>query len=149
MANPALAYAEVTLGVHLCYDAAVLAHSQLDEVVTDLDKAHDQRRTITEQVADREADLLIAERGKHSDMSATALDQHMKTVKRKDTMLTELRNQLNIVQGSINGLEYDSDMLKLRIKIEVARMEELGGYLQYLSAIKQAENLKKLTNPGE
>lgn len=148
MGNP-VTYAEVNLGVHGCYDAANAAHSQLNEIVSDLDKAQDRKRILTDQVTDREMDLLIAERGKHSDMSEAGLERHMKTVKHKDTMLTELRKQLNQTLAQISGLEYDADIEKQRIKIESARMEELGGYLKYLAAAKEAESLNKRINLEE
>lgn len=140
--NPALEYAEQTLGVHSCYEAAQAARSDLDEIVTGLDKAQDTRRTLVEEIADREADLLIEERGKHADSSANWMEQHMKTVKRKDEQLSDLRRRLNDAQATIAGLEYDADMVKFQIKIQCARMEELGGYLNYLAAIKQAETLR-------
>jgi hypothetical protein len=145
MANAALTYAEVTLGVHACYERANETQAQLDEVLTALDKAQDARRLLVEQIADREADLLIAEQGKHASQSATWMDQHMRTAKQKDTMLAGLRAQLRDSHGEIGGLEYDVEAFKARVRIECARMEELGGYFNYLAAIKQAENLTKTT----
>lgn len=146
MANPALQYAEVTLGVHTCYEKAEAAHKELDEIVLELDKAQDEKRYLTDQLADKEMDLLIAERGKHADMSGAELERHMKIVKHKDTDLIQLRQRLLAVGGRVNGLEYDADVQKQSIKIQTARMEELGGYFRYLAAIKEAENLIKRQN---
>jgi hypothetical protein len=143
--NKGLTYAETTLGVHTCYESANAAHSELDEIVTNLDKAQDQRRMLVESIADREAELLNEEWAKHPDMAASRMDQHIRIAKRKDTFLSELRNQLNAVHAEINGLEYDADIQKHRLKIETARMVELGGYLNYLAAIKQAETTAKTT----
>lgn len=144
--NKGLAYAENQLGVHACYESANKAHNSLDEVITALDKAQDKRRTLTEAIADREADLLGDEWGKHPDMAASRMDHHMRLIKRKDSMLVQIRMQLNEAQSEVTGLEYDADVLKQRIKIESARMEELGGYLSYLAAIKQAEITEKTKN---
>jgi hypothetical protein len=47
-----------------------------------------------------------------------------------------IQQHLNKVLSEIQGLEYDADLLKLRIKLGTARLEELGGYLHYLAAIK-------------
>jgi hypothetical protein len=146
VANTALTYAENVLGVHECYNRAQEAHAELDEVVTALDKAQDKRRSLTDAIADREIDLLSEEWAKHPEMAASRMDQHVKIVKRKDTLLSGLRDQLSAVSGEINGLEYDADICKQRIKIESARMVELGGYFNYLSAIKQAETIAKQTN---
>lgn len=143
--NPALQYAEVKLGVHTCYEAAQAARNELDEILTALDKAQDERRTLTESIADREVDILNEEWGKHSDMAASRMDQHVKIAKRKDALLSSLRTKHNEVAGTINGLEFDADMQRLQIKIQIARMDELGGYLNYLAAIKQAELTKKTT----
>lgn len=146
--SKALQYAETNLGVHACYQAAKDAHEALDDILNALDKAQDNRRILVDDIADREAELLIEERGKHPDQSATWLDQHMKQVKRKDEKLRDLRSMMNEAQARISGLEYDVDIQKHRIKIETARMEELGGYLHYLAAIKQAETLTKTTKPN-
>lgn len=149
MSAKALKYAEDNLGVHTVYDEALSLRGELDGVFTDLDKAQDQKRQLVDEVADREADLLSDERGKHSDMSATALAEHMKVIKRKDTFLHELRSKLSEVSGAISGMEYDADLLKLSIKIKVARLEELGGYLHYLAVLKEAETITKRTQPTQ
>lgn len=146
MGNAALTYAENVLGVHACYERASAAQKELDEIVTDLDKAQDERRILADAINDREIDLLIAEQGKHPDHSVTALERHMKVVKHKDPHLAELRKQLSSKTSQVNGLEYDLDVQKVIVKMESARMEELGGYFRYLAAIKEAENLAKLQN---
>lgn len=143
MSNRALAYAENNLGVHSVYEEATEAHKKLDELLADLDKAQDQRRSLSAMIEDRGFELLGIERGKHADMSATALDQHMKLVRNRDQPMKEYRARHDALVGEIQGLEYDADLLKLRIKIAVARMEQLGGYLHYLGAVKEAETLTR------
>jgi len=144
VSNKALTYAEVTLGVHKTHESALIARENLDECFNDLDKALDKKRELTEAIADREADLLSDERGKHSDLSQTAFDSHFKAAKGKDSFLRASRHELNTVQSEIQGLEFDIELHKTDIRIAVARMEELGGYLNYLAAVK-ADNTNKTT----
>lgn len=145
MSSKALAYAEDKLGVHDVFKETVQAHEELDKLLGDLDKAQDTRRGLTAAIEDRTYELLGNERSKHADMSATALDQHMKQVKHKDDAMKQYRIKLDEVHGEIQGLEYDAEILKMRIRIGVARMEQLGGYLNYLAAVKQADTLTKDT----
>jgi hypothetical protein len=147
MSNKALAYAEDKLGVHTTYEQAVQAKEDLDRLLSDLDKAHDRKRGLQGAIEDRTFDLLTEERGKHADQSATWLDQHMKGVRNKDDAMRKYRAALDEVSSEIQGLEYDAEILKFHIKISVARLEELGGYLHYLAAVKEAETTTKSTSP--
>jgi hypothetical protein len=73
----------------------------------------------------------------------------MKVVRNRDEAMKQYRIKLDTVTGEIQGLEYDAEMLRLQIKILVARMEELGGYLRYLAAVKEAQTLTKATTTTE
>lgn len=144
MPNKALQYAEVTLGVHEVYDEVKAELASLDTVFADLDKAQDRRRELDEDYADREVDLVNEMRGVHPNMSDTRFKSEYKGWERTDERLRALRIELNKVRSEIQGLEYDAEMMKLRIRAGSARMEELGGYLHYLAAVKnQAETVNK------
>lgn len=147
MSARAIKYAEDQLGVHAVYEQAQANRAVLDKLLAELDKAQDDKRRLAEEIADREAELLIEERGKHSDMSAAAFDQHTKSAKRKDPELKKLREAFNGSLSEIQGLEYDVDMAKVEIRIACSRMEELGGYLNYLAAVK-AETTSKTNQTG-
>jgi hypothetical protein len=70
----------------------------------------------------------------------------MKIWIREDSTLRELQIALNEVKSEIQGLEFDQSVLKARIQVGSARLVELGGYLNYLTAVKnQAENAKQRT----
>lgn len=137
--HPALAYAEVQLGVHKVYDEALQAASELDERLGDLDKAQDLRRALDQEIENLEMDLLIEERGKHPDHSEAAFARHLKEVHHKHDGLKMLKYKRNAAAGECAGAELDIDFIKSRIRIATARMEQLGGYLHYLAAVKQAE----------
>lgn len=148
-ARKALDYAENELGVHQVFEDAQHLAANLDKLLGDLDKAHDTKRALQSAIEDRGYELLSVERGKHHDMSATALDQHMKQVRYRDDAMKQYRSQLDAVTGEIQGLEYDAEMLRLQTKILTARMQELGGYLHYLAAVKEADTLSKATTTTE
>ncbi len=147
MSAKALKYAEEVLGVHKDYEIAAEQLEALDELLADLDKAQDQRRQLDEDYADREVDLVNEMRGVHPNMSDTRFKSELKGWERTDDALRKVRVELNGVRGEIQGLEYDIDIAKLRIRTSCSRMEQLGGYLYYLAVVKaQAE---KTTKPTE
>ena len=129
----AVSYAEVRLSVHDVYNEAVTAHKALDDCLNRMADCRDSKRTWESATIDREMDLSADERGKHDDMSDAAMGRHLKIVFRQDTFLTEARGTLNTITSDLEGLEYDRAMSETGIKIAVARMIELGGYLQYLA----------------
>jgi hypothetical protein len=137
--NQALDYAENTLGVHKVHDEAEALVAELDNALGLLDAAIDARRSLDEQIEDRHMELLIEERGKAADISQAAMDRRLKEVYHKDGTLKVLRSQRNAKAGEASGLELDIDYIKYRLKVKVARMEELGGYFQFLAAVKNAE----------
>ena len=136
MTAKALQYAEETLGVHKVCEETLKNLADLDALLGDLDKAHDRKRDLNEKFNDREVELIDEMRSVHVSMSDTRFNSEMKLWKRKDSPLMSIQLEINQVLGEIQGLEYDADLLKLRIKVGTARMEELGGYLHYLAAIK-------------
>jgi hypothetical protein len=132
----ALQYAEDTLGVHQVYEATIQNLKDLDTLLADLDKAHDRKRELNEQFADREVELIEEMRTVHVSYSDTRFNAEMKSWKRQDSKLMMVNAEINKVLSEIQGLEYDADLLKLRIRTGTSRMEELGGYLHYLAAVK-------------
>jgi chromosome segregation ATPase len=145
MSNKALVYAEVTLGVHEVWENVQSELADLDTLLTELDKAQDLRRELDEKYADREVELTSEMRGIHVSYSDTRFKSEWKTWERTDKVLTELRGELNKIHSIIQGLEYERSLITLKIKAGSSRLEELGGYLHYLAAVKnQAENATKL-----
>lgn len=137
--NPALDYAENTLGVHKVQHEANELLVQLDETLTALDAAIDARRNLDDQIEDRQMVLLIEERGKHMDMSQAGMDRHLKEVYHKDEILKRLQSERNAKAGEASGLELDAKYQENALKIKAARMEELGGYFHFLAVTKLAE----------
>lgn len=129
----AINYAEVRLGVQDIFQEARTARNGLDECLTLLSEARDNKRSVEMAITDREMELLADERSKHADASDAWLGRHLKVVYHDDPLLAASRETLNGLTGDIEGYEFDKNMLETDIKIAVARMNELGGYLQYLA----------------
>jgi len=139
MAAKAILYAEVTLGVHKVHDETQTRLDLLDDTLAELDKAQDRKRDLNERYADREVELIDEMRSVHVSYSDTRFNSEMKLWKRKDAFLMSIQVDINKVLSEIQGLDYDIDMMKLRIRAGSSRMEELGGYLHYLAAVKEAD----------
>jgi hypothetical protein len=137
--HPAIDYAQIQLGVHTVFDEANTLDALLNDHLTALDKAQDERRNLDLAIEDREMDLLIEERGKHADMSEAAMDRHLRMVRHGDADLKKLKLQRNAKAGECSGIELDIEYTKSRLRTMTARMTELGGYFQYLAACKLAE----------
>lgn len=130
----AVSYAETKLGVHDVYQEAITARDKLDECLTLLADLRDSKRTLEDTILDREMELSADERSKHADASDAWLGRHLKVVFRQDTFLMETRGTLNNISSDLEGKEYDRSMIEIDLKIAIARMLELNGYLQYLAA---------------
>jgi len=135
-----LVYAEVTLGVHDVYEEALAFRAALDATLTALGEARDKKRAAEAMLQDAEMNIVAEERGAHPEMSQAQMDKHVKVALSKDTTVRTLRDQLLESIGDVEGLEYDRAMNETDIKIAVARLHELGGYFEYLAAIKRAES---------
>lgn len=144
MAAKALQYAEETLGVHQIYEETQTRLELLDETLAELDKAQDRKRDLNERYIDREVELIDEMRSVHVSYSDTRFNSEMKLWKRKDAFLMSIQVDVNKVLSEIQGLDYDIEMMKLRIRAGCSRMEELGGYLHYLAAVKESDNYRAL-----
>lgn len=135
----ALRYAEQNLGVNAIYESCLELRGKLDETLSLLSEARDKKRELESKLVDVEMFVAADERGKHADMSQAAMDKHLKVALHSHPEWRTLRADLANLAGDMDGLEMDKAMHETDIKIAVSRMQELGGYLQYLAAIKQSE----------
>lgn len=142
-ASDAIKYAEGALGVHRVYEKAVESRETLDETLTDLGKARDLLRDHEFRLSDREMEVASDERGRHPEMSATAMEKHLKIALNNDDAVRELREQVARIRSDIEGLDYDREIAETDIRIQVARMNELAGYFQYLAVVKDVAHRKE------
>ena len=135
-AAKALRYAEEELRVHTVYNEVLVTREELDKVLTDLSELRDKKRALALSLEDKELAVAADEWGKHPDMAVSRMEKHIKQAYSNDGEIRGMREELAKLSGDIEGREFDRDMLETDIRIACARLMELGGYLQYLAAIK-------------
>jgi len=138
MGNPSIDYAEEKLGVHAVYESAIQSREKLVDILASIVDARANKREFEALISDHEYNLIAQETGANPSMSQAALDRHMKVVIAQDDAHSELRGQLREVAKGIDLLETKKAVLEADIRIDSARLVELGGYLQYLAAVKMA-----------
>lgn len=146
--SDAIKYAEETLGIHEVFEETVEAKNKLDKILTEISEKRDQLRDKEFLLADKEMEIASDERGKHADMSATAMEKHLKIAYSNDGAVRGFREEIARLKSDIEGLEYDRSIEEHTIKIGCARMTQLGGYFQYLSVIKALANRVEVTHAG-
>lgn len=138
MADRAITYAEQNLHVHDVWDEAKEAQRDLREAQKAAVEYAQQKRTLIEAMNERTAQFTAAERGRLSDISATAFEQHLKTALQLDPALMRLRQEYSAAQSQHDLAEASVREAEFRCRMYAARMEELGGLLNFYAATKQA-----------
>jgi len=133
-------YAEQNLGVHKVYEDALAAHKEYDAIISDLDRCTDKRRNLDLELETREVAKLVATRQMHPDWSKTAVNDYQKEARHNDPEIMRVKRELNSLNGEIAGLEADAKVQEFLLNAYTARMNQLGGYLTFLAACKNAEN---------
>lgn len=138
MSRRALAYAEDTLGVH-----RVWADTQ--DLAAQISNGHEQVaafdaevRSLALQIENHRNALLLEAASANPEMTPTAFERHMKLTYAGDDELKTL-NRLHAdatsrresMAATVRGHQANHNGF-------VARLNELGGYFQYLAAVKQA-----------
>jgi hypothetical protein len=142
VASKGLEYAEVTLGVNSVYEEAQAARQRVQLTQNELSSLRAAKRISEGHMADREMTLVADHRGNHADMSQAAFDRHIKVVLHQDSEMTGLRDNISRLDLNIDQTQGDLRIAEIDVKIDVARMEELAGYLTYLAALKTTEPAK-------
>lgn len=148
----ALDYAESQLGVHAVYE-----HTQTHLESFDMERSRldNLRKLKTEKEADytfAEYEFISEARANDPDSSQTAFEKAVKRLVALNPRLRELRKELADLAYEIDMSETSVARYRMMTELGIARMNELGGYFQYLAAIKQAETASKATSvpvPGD
>lgn len=136
--NP-VTYAEVTLGVHTCHDSALEARKLLEASLDELNAARAAKREAEFDLASHEVELRGEESGKHPEMSATAMNAHLKDVFWSDAPWLEVKQLIDRRAEQIDQAEADVRLAEMDARTAQSRMTELAGYLTFLGAAKDAE----------
>lgn len=135
----AVTYAEVELGVHEAYNEALRALNEARIYGDTIVNYRDKIRELESRIAYREVQIVDDEWSKHPEMAVTRMDKHVKAVQLKDHELLELHTDLRNVKRLLDENELVKANADALVRVESARMIELGGYLQYLAAAKTAQ----------
>lgn len=138
MSAKAVTYAEDTLGVHVVYERAQELQAELGSVGKWLVDARVNKRNLETKLSDIEMEVAITERGKHPDMSQAAMDKHLKAHNYANAEWKSTRNAILEVTNTIDALEFEKHSIDSDLRLATSRLNELGGYLQYLAAVKSA-----------
>lgn len=137
MANP-VTYAETVLGVHEVFKYAEVLHDELVNRQLELEEAQKLKRQMADGVEQAEIALIIQKRGENSELSQTAFEKRIKEWMFQDKIVQQTRRHLSDSTSKVEYQEHLVRAVELKLKIQIARMNELGGYLQYLAAAKLA-----------
>lgn len=135
----ALKYAEDVLRVHSVYDEAKALVAEADKLRVSIANMRKLKATAETIYLDAEYDFISDLRGANKDMSQTAFDKFAKQEVHRDPHLRSMRGDLAEEHHKIEQAEGNLSTVRNRIEITTARMHELGGYLAYLAAVKEAE----------
>jgi hypothetical protein len=141
--SKALAYAEQTLGVHAVFEGVQSAMEQLEQARHILTEYRRYKADEEEKYADAELAFYSDTRATLAEMSQAQFDKHIKVAINQEPELRRLRGVLASRARQIEQAETDVSIFRTRVEVGIARMTELGGYLEYLAAVKRAETVSK------
>lgn len=143
MATNPIKYAEQELGVHEVYDRAQAAQQRFAKFIVTLNETNNAIRHIHEMMDDREQEVVAEQRAANPDMSTTAFKEHMKEVVQQDETMRDFRKDLMEKQNSRDTAETSVEAAKYAMRVEAARLNELGGLLNFYAATKYATTQKR------
>jgi hypothetical protein len=145
----ALRYVE-SLGLNSAYEHVQQVRKDLENKYVELNNLRNRRRTLEAFKADIEMEIIEDERSKHADMSQAQMDKHLKVLFSNHTDLRETRDEMYMLVGQIELIEHEIDLCNTDVKIETARLHELGGYFQFMAVLKQSQtsNTSNQTEDG-
>lgn len=130
--------AEQQLGIHAVYQTAQEAQQALESTLDSLRQSRANKRTLETEIASREAEVMQDTWAKFSDAAVTKLDKLVKVEIQGDGYLKDLRRKLHEIISEIELCEADKEINETEIRIACARMNELNGYLVFISSLMAA-----------
>lgn len=127
--------AEKELGVDECYSRAKEAREALTDAVASLVTLRKKRRELESALEQREADVTQETWASNSDMPVTRLDKLVKVEIMKDQMVRGVKANLDELAFEIDKMESNKTVAEAELRVQCARMNELQGYLQFVTAL--------------
>lgn len=138
MAGNPVTYAEVDLGVHATYESAKRSLDRIEELDDQISGLRGLKRNGEEMVAEAEYRVTADVWSDSSYTSQAARDKAIKLALAADDATVTARAGVRMLADQIETLESARSVERIRAEIEIARMNELGGYLAYLAAAKSS-----------
>lgn len=136
-------YAETTLGVHTEYEALESLIAQLHDVR----KMHVQLvgtvRSLRLTQDEVEQDVSRKLRNTEEFPSQAAFDRKLKEVLADDESYADLKRDIVGRQNDAESIEAEVRTLEIQVKAKTARIGEVGDYLRWLAACKDAQTEAK------
>jgi non-ribosomal peptide synthetase component F len=136
--NRGIKYAEEQLRVHDVYADALAGAHDADTSRRHLAMTRREKWQAEEAYTDAELEFIAAKRGDNPDMSQTAFDKYVKGEIHKNPDLRRMRAALADLNLELDATEAAIRRSQNQVDTAHSRMTELGGYLNYLAAIKAA-----------
>lgn len=143
--NKALQYAEETLSVHSVYLHVLEQQERLNKARGVLISRRHKNRELDEKLDSIQMDIVSEEWAKHPEMAQTRMDKHVKVAVQKNPDHSVTRMQKQELEREIEFAEAEIKQLEIEIRTGTARMDQLGGYLNYLAVTKYAGTLPRKT----
>ncbi len=145
----AVLYAEEQLGVHKIYQELMEVQAFLEDQYRIRAGLESESRNLVTAMERRKMEIITSHLGAF-DESIAAHDRRVKVSLAADEAYQELVNRSNEVMAHRDGISAAISGHENNHKAHVARMKLLGGFFDFLSAVKQDETIEtmsKLDNP--
>lgn len=136
--NKAIAYAEDQLGVHRTWTNVEQLTTQLADLYRTQAGLETETRGLDQAIESRRADILDFEAQSNPDMKVTEFERHLKLVYARDEDLRNLVTLRLDAMARRDTIAAQAKSTEYNHRAHVARLNELGGYFRYLSAVKEA-----------
>lgn len=141
----ALSYAEDSLGVHRTWTESQAVTARLQDLYRERSGYESETRSLDNQVDQRKNDILREVHLNNNGSSEAALTRLYRLACAEDERLASIQDvrleamsRRDTASAEIYGAEQNH-------KAYVARLRELGGYFEYLAAVKQSETMATYT----
>lgn len=141
-----ISYAEESLGVHRVFEEGERRYELHAEASDALDRTSDEIRSVRAEIEASEIELVSDLRAQQNDMSKTAFGEFLKERLKEDADLRVLRTRLAHLEGVRAEYERQVKHHQLGVHLATARMEELGGLLEFYAACKLVNNQTTVTH---
>lgn len=137
--NRAITYAEDQLGVHRTWIDLQELNTQLNDLYQMRSNFEIETRRLDWQLDVRKNEILVSASEDSKDMNVTAFERHVKLLTAKDEHLLSINQSRVDAMSRRDSVEATIRSAEQNHKAHIARLNELGGYFNYLGVAKAAQ----------